>query len=148
MREVIRQKLWLGTTADRRDVAQLHDRAISAVVDLAYEEPPASLPREITCCRFPLLDGSGNDPQLLGVVIQVTASLIRRQIPTLVSCSGGMSRSPAIAAAALALVGDVSPDGTLQGLVADVPHDVSPSLWSDVKVACYELKARRDESSC
>ena len=43
-----------------------------------------------------------------------------------------MSRSPAITAAALAVVEGADPNVVLQRIVAGYPHDVSPALWQAV----------------
>ena len=139
MREVIPQQLWFGNSRDARDPRRLHDLGIAAVVDLAFEELPSQLPRDMIYCRFPLVDGSGNAADLLSAAIGTTASLIRKRLPTLVACGAGMSRSPAIVAAALALVRGHSPANSLQQLIAENPHDVSPPLWADVKNAYNEM---------
>jgi protein-tyrosine phosphatase len=72
---------------------------------------------------------------LLRAAIETTESFVRGRIKTLVACSSGMSRSPAIVAAVLALEHGKSPDDCLLELVAGHPHDVSPLLWQDVKQA-------------
>src|SRR5262249_26770590 len=74
------------------------------LIDLALEEPPVPLTRELVYCRFPLLDGAGNSPWLLRAALDTTAALLASRVPTLVFCGAGMSRSPAVAAAALAIV--------------------------------------------
>jgi protein-tyrosine phosphatase len=75
---------------------------VTAVIDLAIEEPPIQFPRDIAYCRFPLIDGSGNQPAILRAAIETTATFIASGTPTLVACGAGMSRSPAIVAAAMA----------------------------------------------
>jgi protein-tyrosine phosphatase len=125
--------LFLGNALDARDVRRLYELEIAAVIDLAVNEPPAQLGREIVYCRFPLVDGAGNSDWLLQVAIETTSRFVQRGVKTLVACSGGMSRSPAIVAAALAFQKGESPDDCLLDLVAGRPHDVSPLLWQDVK---------------
>ena len=132
MREIVPGRLWLGNALDARDPRALFDRGIAAVVDLAYEEPPAQLPRSLAYCRIPLTDGAGNDPKLLGLALDTLRSLLTLEVPTLVACGAGMSRSPCIAAAALAVHNDASPDETLRSLLEHQPHDVSPAFWKDV----------------
>ncbi|HUT13318.1 MAG TPA: dual specificity protein phosphatase [Thermoguttaceae bacterium] len=139
MREIIAQKLWIGNARDTCDLSRVHDLGIHAVIDLAFEEPPPQLTRDLTYCRFPVVDGSGNAPELLYSAIATTSMLIRKQVPLLIACSAGMSRSPSILAASLALVHGQSPDATLQKLIEGNPHDVSPPLWADVKNAYNEL---------
>jgi len=133
MREIIPSLLWLGNAMDVCDLRSIHDLGISAIVDLALEEPVPQLTREIIYCRFPIIDGSGNTPELLSAAIEITASFIRKSVPAMVACSAGMSRSPAIVAAALALVHCESPDDSLKTMIAGNPHDLSPPLWTDVK---------------
>ncbi|NQT14517.1 MAG: protein phosphatase [Planctomycetes bacterium] len=132
MREILPQRLWVGNARDARDAAGLLEGGVAAVVDLAVEELPAQLNREMVYCRFPLVDGAGNDWKILCAAIRATACLIRRQVPTLVCCGAGMSRSPAIVAIALAVASGDTPENCLQQVVADSPHDMSPPLWADI----------------
>jgi hypothetical protein len=132
MRRIEKSSLWIGNVRDAQDARGLFDHGIQAVVDLALEEPPTRLPRELTYCRFPLSDGAGNPPWLLHAAIDMTARLARARVTALVFCSMGMSRSPAIIAAALALTGDHKPDEYLAAVLASGPADVAPGLWHDV----------------
>jgi len=132
VREVIAGVLWIGNAREARDVRAVLGLGIGAVVDLAIEEPPVLFPRDVVYCRFPLVDGSGNSPALVRAAIETTTTLIRGRVPTLVACSGGMSRSPAIAAAALARFECETPQQSLARVAASGPHDVSASFWADV----------------
>ena len=51
-----------------------------------------------------------------------------------------MSRSPAITAAALAVVEGADANVVLERIVAGHPHDVSPALWQEV-TACLQRLA-------
>ena len=135
MHEILPSQLWLGNAMDVRDLRRIHDIGISAIIDLALEEGVPQLRRELIYCRFPIVDGASNAPELLIAAIETAASFIRKRVPTLVACSAGMSRSPSIVAAALSVVRDESPDDVMLQLVAGHPHDVSPVLWTDVKEA-------------
>jgi hypothetical protein len=140
MRRLERSPLWIGNARDARDFRALFDEGIQAVVALALEELPAPPPREMTYCRFPLLDGPGNAPWLLQLAIEVTARLIHARTPTLLCCSGGMSRSPAIAAAALSRVRDGSPEEHLTTVAGIGPADVAPGLWQEVLQTLGDLR--------
>lgn len=133
MREVIPGFIWIGNARDAHDVAAVLEKEIQAVVDLAMEEPPGHYPREIIYCRFPLIDGEGNPLSLLKTAIQTLATLIQTKTRTLVVCGGGMSRSPAITAAALFVANGDSPDEWLKQIATAGPHDVSPSLWNEIR---------------
>ncbi len=107
-------------------------------MDLADNEPMAVLPRDLIHCRFPIFDGGDNERWLLRLAIETVAQLLRANIPTLVACSAGMSRSPSIAAAALALVTRQSPSEALIQCVGTAAADVSPLLWRDVCAALMD----------
>jgi len=131
--QAILPHLFLGNALDARDLRRLHELQIAAVIDVALEEPPAQLSREIAYCRFPLTDGGCNPPWLLRAAIETTLSLLDESITTLVACSGGMSRSPSIVAAVLSIAHRREASECLLELVRNHPHEVSPPLWTDVK---------------
>jgi protein-tyrosine phosphatase len=132
MDQILSHSLWLGHAREGRDFRQLFDAGIQALVELALEEPPAPPPRELIYCRFPLQDGVGNSPRMLFLAIRTVAALLRRRVPTLVCCATGMSRAPAVAAAALALLKKQSPEEWLQRVLEHHPGDVSPGLWQEI----------------
>ena len=134
--------LWIGNACDLRNPKSLFDACISAVVDVAYEEEPARLPRELLYCRFPIFDGSGNDAVVLRQSVQTIVDLLGARTRTIVTCSAGMSRSPAIAAAALAVhLGD-SPDAVIQRIGDAKGLEVSSSLWSELLSVLSEVRTR------
>lgn len=139
MREILPNHLWIGNAGDGRDAQRLLQAGVAAVINLAAEEPSPVLPRNIVYCHFPLTDGVPDDPSILRVAIQTVASLLKNQVPTLVYCGAGMSRSPAVVAAALSVVQGGSPDENLKEIAAGQPHDVSPHLWEAVCRACRIL---------
>lgn len=132
MREVRPDSLWIGNAIDARDMPRLLAAGVEAVVDLAMEEPPCTLPREMVYGRFPLVDGEGNPPAVIEAAINMTTTFVRAGTPLLIACGGGMSRAPAIAAAALAIAEGVNPDEMLRRIAALGPHDVSPVLWAEI----------------
>jgi protein-tyrosine phosphatase len=132
VREVLPHILWICNAREARDVKAVLGLGIAAVVDLAIEEPPILYPRDVVYCRFPLVDGAGNLLAVVRATIDTITHLIRGQVPTLVTCGGGMSRSPAIAAAALARFECASPQHMLERVAASGPHDVSTAFWVDV----------------
>lgn len=129
MRQVLPWRLWIGTARDLRDYPAIRAAGIGAIVDLAINEPVAPVNRELICCRFPLTDGAGNPLPLVRASIDTVAALVRANVPTLVACSAGMSRSPIIAAAALALVTGQGPSECLKIVIAGGPCDVSGGMW-------------------
>jgi hypothetical protein len=132
MRIIAPYSLWLGHVGDARDLRGVLNAGIAALVDLALNETPATVTRELVYCRFPLVDGAGNPPWLLRAAVDTTAGLLRSQTPTLVYCASGMSRSLTIAAAAIGLLDNRPLADCLAQLAQGGPHDVSPALWHEV----------------
>jgi hypothetical protein len=135
MRKVPDESLWLGHVGDVRDLRALLVAGVTAVVDLALGEPLPKLPRDLVYCRFPVVDGPGNPAELLRLAVGTVAALVRARTPTLVYCSAGMSRSPAVVAAALAAARGGTPGEWLGRLAQGAPHDGMPGLWADVVAA-------------
>jgi protein-tyrosine phosphatase len=140
MNQITPYSLWIGNDADLRALRTLFDHEIRAVVQLAVEETSTAVPHELILCRFPLLDGAGNDPELLLLAVKTVATLIDHGVPTLVSCGHGMSRSPAIAAAALSLVRQESPQDCLNLVNQCQAIDVSPGFWTEVVAIVQRAK--------
>jgi hypothetical protein len=132
MNQILPHGLWVGHAGDAGDMRRLFDLGVEAVVELAVEEPPAVLARELIACRFPLVDGPGNRVTLVSLAIQTLAALLRARVPTLVCCGNGMSRSPALAAAALSVAFGETPEDCLKTVVLHHPGDVSPGLWNEI----------------
>src|SRR5260221_3783356 len=138
MRQDSGRVLWLGHVGDTRDARRLLDAGIEAVVELADSEPPATLPRELIRCRFPLTDGGGNPPCLLRLAVETVAALLRAGIPTFVCCGGGMSRSVCIAAGGLALNERRPLLEALASVTQSGPADESPGLFAELKANLTE----------
>lgn len=132
MRSVIPGLLWIGNARDARDPRGLTDAGIRAVVDLAMNEPVSVLPRELVYCRLPLVDGDDDDEsdRILRLAVTTVRDCLRLEIPTLVACSAGLSRSPAVAAMAIAIWRRQDPVEALLEVTAGAPHDLAPALWS------------------
>ena len=135
MRQVIGRALWLGNPGDTRDAQLVLNAGIEAIVELADNEPLASLPRELIRCRFPLSDGGENPAWILKMAAESVAALLRAQTPTLVCCSGGMNRSVCIAAAGVAIAEDRPLTEALFMIVDSGPADVSPRLLAQLQLA-------------
>lgn len=139
MRWIEGESLWLGHVGDIRDLRSVLSAGILAVIDLAVNEPPAVITRELVYCRFPLVDGAGNPPWLLQAAIDCVAGLLRSGTPTLVYCGAGMSRSPCIAAAAIARARGCSLEEALMLVAKSGAIDVAPGLWDEIKTICIAV---------
>jgi protein-tyrosine phosphatase len=131
MRQVGDYPLWIGTARDARDAKAIHAAGVRAVVDLAAEEPPAALTRDLVYLRFPLVDGDGNEPKVVRAALAAVTALLRERVPTLVACGMGMSRSPAVAAVAFATAYGLNAADVLKSVPG--PGDVSPTLLRELQ---------------
>ncbi len=140
MDQIAPHRLWVGHAGEERDFRALFAAGLKAVVEVAVEVPPSPTPRELIACRFPLIDGPGNDPEVLEMALRMVAALVKAQVPTLICCDGGVSRAPALAAAGLALAHGEPPWNCLQRVVARHRCDVSPGLWNEVTALLPALR--------
>ncbi|WP_149495300.1 protein-tyrosine phosphatase family protein [Roseiconus lacunae] len=143
MHEIHPDLLWIGHAFDIREPRSLFDAEIAAVVDVAFEEPPAALPRQLVYCRFPLNDGGGNNPAVLLQSIQTLVDLLNADVRTIVACSAGMSRSPTVAAFALAAYLSQQPDEVLTRIASIKTLEIKPALWKEVEQIFPRIHSRR-----
>ena len=129
MHEIHPHQLWIGHALDLREPRALFDSGIAAVIDLAFEELPAQLPRQLIYCRFPIIDGGGNEEAILFHALQTIIDLIGTGTRTIVGCSAGMSRSPTLASFALAAhLGEEPNDVVKRHLVRKSNTIIMPKL--------------------
>jgi protein-tyrosine phosphatase len=124
--------LYLGSAVDSWNLKELLAAGIEAVIDLAENEPPMPITRELIYLRIPLVDGGGNAPRKVRLAVNSLLELLRGGVPTFVFCSAGMSRSPAIAAAAMAKHSKRPVEECLADLCREHPADVSPAFFMDL----------------
>ena len=139
--------LWLGHAGDVSEWRTIYEADIKALIHLAAEEPASQPPRDFIYCRFPLVDGPGNAPLLIHLAVNTLTALLRKETRTLVYCGGGLSRSPVIAAAALASMGKGSLHDCLLKVKAHHACDVSPGLWEELVSLLPELANEGQRSS-
>ena len=125
-------KLWIGNALEARHFTVLLNAGVEAIVDLALEELPICAPRELVYCRIPMIDGAGNPPSRIRIAVETISKLVASDIPTLVACNAGMSRSPAFVAAVLVRLKGIALGEALSQIGELGPCDVSPALLADI----------------
>ena len=138
MFELLPKQLRVANAIEVRDAKLLFETEIAAVVDVAYEESPARLPRQFVYCRYPLNDGGGNSATMIRLAVRTLVELIRAEMPTAIACSAGVSRSPTIAALAVAELKTVSPNTILQQIAKQRPLQLNAVFWNDALAALSE----------
>ena len=97
MKQILPNHLWLGPPDERDHFRQVLAAGIRAMVYLAAEDAPPMPPRDLICCRFPILDGTGNDADVVLLAVHTLNTLLKLHVPTLVHCATApavRSRSP------------------------------------------------------
>ena len=133
MNQIPPHALWIGTTGDLRDLRRLYDLGIRAVMHVAYEEPPLTLPHDFVACRFPLVDGGDNPPDVLSLAITTLTHFLERKFACLICCQASLSRSPIIAAAALARFTATTFDECMALIAQHHPCAIHPELLAQVR---------------
>lgn len=139
MRQLSPHRLWIGNVLDSRVLRSVLDQRIQVMVDLAANETPPIITRDLAYLRLPLLDGAGNSPWLVRLAVESVWRLVQANVPTLVYCSAGMSRAPTIAAAVIALHTKTPLADCLGEVTKDAPHDISPGLMTDVQAVLAQI---------
>jgi len=132
--------LWLGTAQDLRQIPQCLKQGITAIVDLAIEEPVPTMPRVTNYCRFLVTDDGENDPANLQAAISVSTVFLQGGHAAAICCNAGLSRSPSIAAAILSRVSGQSLVACLERIAAEKHINVNPALWNQVVRVCEPMK--------
>ncbi|AZH27194.1 protein phosphatase [Haloplanus aerogenes] len=118
--------LFIGTVADAGDGERLRRRGVGVIVSLTYGDPDGGYPDGVTVVDVPMVDGPRNDLAAFGRAVTAVTSRLD-DYGVLVHCSAGASRSPAVAATALALSEGIGLDDAFRRVAAarDAvdPHD-------------------------
>jgi hypothetical protein len=95
--------LYVGTVEDAGDSELLGQAGVSSVVSLTFDGPDQGFPSGVDVFRSSMMDGPRCDRDSFESAVRETVSFLERGETVLVHCSRGASRSPSVAAAAVAL---------------------------------------------
>ena len=122
--DVVAEGLRVGTAADATDDSLLETHGVTTIVSLTHETPnPAA--QDLTLRSIPLIDGPQNSREQFTKAVEETVAALAADGSVLVHCSAGASRSPTVAATALALAQNMDLEDALQQ-VADNRAAVDP----------------------
>lgn len=97
--------LFVGTPDDAGDATTLRDRSVTTVVSLTHQTPDVEA-ADVVVVDVSMRDGPQNDRDAFTKAVTELRTALERGESVLVHCSAGASRSPAVAATALALHDD------------------------------------------
>lgn len=119
--------LFVGTHEDAGDGTLIREHSITSIVSLTHSKPDGGFPSDPAVVNMPMIDGPQNDQERFGRAVIRVLSGLKDGDNLLVHCSMGASRSPAVAATALALYDDVGLEAAFEQVAkrrnAVDPHD-------------------------
>lgn len=122
----VAERLFVGTVEDAGDAALVRKHGVTNVVSLTHSTPDGGFPAGLTVVNVPMMDGPRNDQQRFERAVTRSVACLEAGESLLVQCSAGGSRSPAVAATALALTEDLpleeAFDRVIQRREAADPH--------------------------
>lgn len=99
--------LFVGTIEDAGNRALLREMGIDRIVSVTHSEPDGGFPATLPVANVPMVDGPRNDQEQFERAVTRVLSCLDTGDDLLVHCSAGASRSPAVAATAIALYDDI-----------------------------------------
>ena len=120
----IADELFVGTVEDATDTSSLESHGVRTIVSLTHETPSLA-GEDFTVRSIPLIDGPQNSREQFTNAVEETMTALKANGSVLVHCSAGASRSPTVAATALALSQDMELQDALQQ-IADNRDAVDP----------------------
>ncbi|WP_251330013.1 dual specificity protein phosphatase family protein [Haloplanus pelagicus] len=128
MRRQLTDRLYVGDRTAARNIEDLTEAGITAVLRLTHGTPPP-YPDSLTVIERPLVDGPQNDLSNFRVATDRLTALLDADETVLVHCSAGSSRSVAVAGAVLARREGVDVETALTRLQSVHPEaDPHPAL--------------------
>jgi len=122
--DLVGPDLFVGTLADATDSHRLEKDEITVVVSLTHENPDFSA-QALDTHSIPLIDGPQNSREQFTKAVEKTVTALNDGKRVLVHCAAGASRSPTVAATALALSQEMDMEDAIQQ-VADNRDVVDP----------------------
>jgi protein-tyrosine phosphatase len=104
--DLVGPDLFVGTLADATDSHHLEKDEITVVVSLTHKTPDLST-QVVDIHSIPLIDGPQNSREQFTTAVEETVTALGDGKRVLVHCAAGASRSPTVAATALALVQEI-----------------------------------------
>ena len=122
--DAVADDLFVGTAEDATDDSLLETHGVTTIVSHTHETPNPAV-QDITVRSIPLIDRPQHSREQFTKAVEETVAALAADGSVLVHCSAGASRSPTVAATALALARDMDLEDALQQ-VADNRAAVDP----------------------
>ena len=91
--------IFVGTESDAGDQSLLRKHGVDVVVSLTHSKPETG---DVTRVDIPMVDGPQNSQEAFAEAVETVIEHRKNDQSVLIHCSAGASRSPSVAAAAIA----------------------------------------------
>jgi len=132
--------LFVGSAESAADASRQAAAGITTICALTHGPPAGGYPDAASVVDVPMMDGPRNDPDAFRRAVEAVVAALADGETVLVHCSRGSSRSPAVAAAALAIRRDCSVEAAFAEVRASRPDaDPHPALVRRAEAAVDAL---------
>jgi len=113
----VRPDVFVGTAVDAVDESLVSKQDITTILSLTHDTPADGFPTDVAVHNVPLVDGPQNDLRAFRSAVDRLLTQLRANETVLVHCAAGSSRSPAVAATAIALDEEIDLEDAFQRVV-------------------------------
>jgi protein-tyrosine phosphatase len=106
--------LFIGSIENVEKTQPLREHGITTTISLTHADYSEKVPVGMDMLRHPMVDGPQADFDTFARAVRDAVTALRDGDRVLVCCSAGASRSPAVAATALAVVSDLDLNDAFQ----------------------------------
>lgn len=136
----ITEGLYVGDIRDASNTKQYYRYEIDAAVKLSHKAPDGGYLDHVEVHDHSMIDGPQNDQGSMTEAVRATADLLSKGETVFVHCSAGASRSPSVAAAALAVLKGVDVQEAGEQVRDARQIQVHPDVWENAQRAVEEVK--------
>lgn len=109
--------VFVGTAEDAAAESLLGRHDITTILSLTHDPPADGFPADMTVHDVPLVDVPQNDLENFRTAVRQLLTELTAKDTVLVHCAAGSSRSPAVAATAIALDEEIALEDAFQRVV-------------------------------
>jgi len=133
-------ELYIGDFQDASRPEKLRERGVDSVLKLTYQDPKEGYPDSVEIHEFIMTDGPQNDYDRFVEATEKLLELFENGNTVFAHCNAGMSRSPTVSAAAIALYEDVEFRSALETIRESRDINPHPILLKQGKDVVEELR--------
>jgi len=133
-------ELYIGDFQDASRPEKLQERGVNSVLKLTYQDPKEGYPDSVEVHEFIMVDGPRNEYEVFVEAVERLLELFESGNTVFAHCNAGMSRSPTVSAAAIALHESMEFESALDKIRESRNIQPHPALLKQANDAVGELR--------